>query len=205
MTIDSGGNVGIGTSTFGTNAETALAIAEGVTPTTSPAGMVQLYVQPDSGLAELYVLDESGTTTQLSDHALSYPVELAVDEEFPRVKRDRQNYLGHERYIALGKMAQLVEKLAKQAGFLPEDRYIVMKRPIPKRDWDADEQAAYDRRKGKIAAANAQIETLNAELADMPDDYTHAAQRATLVERIDAVAVPGQYIKRPKPAFLEAK
>lgn len=41
--IDSSGNVGIGTSSFGTSAATALAIATGTAPTTGPADTIQIY------------------------------------------------------------------------------------------------------------------------------------------------------------------
>lgn len=44
-TLFSAGNVGIGTSTFGTSAANVIGIANGTAPTTSPAGMGQLYVE----------------------------------------------------------------------------------------------------------------------------------------------------------------
>jgi hypothetical protein len=43
--VVSGGNVGIGTTSFGTNAVGVLGIGNGTAPTTSPAGMGQLYVE----------------------------------------------------------------------------------------------------------------------------------------------------------------
>ncbi len=46
-----GGNIGIGTTTFGTNAAKVLGIASGTAPTTAPANMVQIYsedVSPDN-------------------------------------------------------------------------------------------------------------------------------------------------------------
>ena len=42
------GNIGIGTSTFGTNAATVLGIANGTVPSTSPADMIQLYSKDSS-------------------------------------------------------------------------------------------------------------------------------------------------------------
>jgi hypothetical protein len=45
LRIDAVGNVGIGTSTFGTNAVRVLAIANGTAPTTGVAGVGQLYVE----------------------------------------------------------------------------------------------------------------------------------------------------------------
>ena len=43
-----GGNVGIGTGTFGTNAATVLGIANGTVPSTSPANMIQVYSKDSS-------------------------------------------------------------------------------------------------------------------------------------------------------------
>jgi hypothetical protein len=43
MRIDSSGNVGIGTSTFGTSAVRSFAIATGTAPTTGPADTIQIY------------------------------------------------------------------------------------------------------------------------------------------------------------------
>ena len=49
MTIDSSGNAGFGVSTFGTNATKVLGIsADGTVPSTSPAGMIQIFADDSS-------------------------------------------------------------------------------------------------------------------------------------------------------------
>jgi hypothetical protein len=63
MRIDSSGNVGIGTSTFGTSAAKVLGIANGTAPTTSPAGMGQLYVEGGA----LKYRGSSGTVTTIAN------------------------------------------------------------------------------------------------------------------------------------------
>lgn len=63
MRIDSNGNVGIGTSTFGTSAVTVIGIANGTAPTTSPAGMGQLYVEGGA----LKYRGSSGTVTTIAN------------------------------------------------------------------------------------------------------------------------------------------
>ena len=63
MRIDSSGNVGIGTSTFGTSAATVIGIANGTAPTTSPAGMGQLYVEGGA----LKYRGSSGTVTTIAN------------------------------------------------------------------------------------------------------------------------------------------
>src|SRR5690606_16988885 len=75
-TINSSGNLGLGTTTFGTDAAKVLAIGNGTAPSDSPADMVQLYaIDADDGDAsstsELYVRDEDGNATNLSPHNFS--------------------------------------------------------------------------------------------------------------------------------------
>jgi hypothetical protein len=62
MTLDTSGNLGIGATTFGTSAAKVIGIANGTAPTTSPAGMGQLYVE--SGI--LKYRGSSGTVTPLA-------------------------------------------------------------------------------------------------------------------------------------------
>ena len=74
--VISSGNVGIGTTFFGTSAVKVLAIGSGTAPTTSPADAVQMWSQNNtgqgaSGLAQLYILDEYG---------ISGPVMHALDQ-----------------------------------------------------------------------------------------------------------------------------
>jgi len=66
--IDNSGNVGIGTTGFGTNAAGVLGIGNGTAPTSSPADMVQLYAKDVTNSSELFVLDEAGNEKQLSPH-----------------------------------------------------------------------------------------------------------------------------------------
>jgi hypothetical protein len=63
MRIDSSGNVGIGTTTFGTSAVKVIGIANGTAPTTSPAGMGQLYVEAGA----LKYRGSSGTVTTIAN------------------------------------------------------------------------------------------------------------------------------------------
>jgi hypothetical protein len=63
MRIDSSGNVGIGATTFGTSAVKVIGIANGTAPTTSPAGMGQLYVEAGA----LKYRGSSGTVTTIAN------------------------------------------------------------------------------------------------------------------------------------------
>jgi hypothetical protein len=63
MRIDSSGNVGVGVSTFGTSAAKVLGLANATAPTTSPAGMGQLYVEAGA----LKYRGSSGTVTTIAN------------------------------------------------------------------------------------------------------------------------------------------
>jgi hypothetical protein len=60
--IDTSGNVGVGVSTFGTSAAKVLGLANATAPTTSPAGMGQLYVEAGA----LKFRGSSGTVTTIA-------------------------------------------------------------------------------------------------------------------------------------------
>ena len=62
-TVDSTGNVGIGVSTFGTSAAKVLGLANATAPSTSPAGMGQLYVEAGA----LKYRGSSGTVTTIAN------------------------------------------------------------------------------------------------------------------------------------------
>ena len=61
--IDSSGNVGVGVSTFGTSAAKVLGLANATAPSTSPAGMGQLYVEAGA----LKYRGSSGTVTTIAN------------------------------------------------------------------------------------------------------------------------------------------
>jgi hypothetical protein len=63
MTLDATGNVGVGVSTFGTSAAKVIGIADGIAPSTSPAGMGQLYVEAGA----LKYRGSSGTVTTIAN------------------------------------------------------------------------------------------------------------------------------------------
>jgi hypothetical protein len=63
MRIDNAGNIGIGVSTFGTSAAKVLGLANATAPSTSPAGMGQLYVESGA----LKYRGSSGTVTTIAN------------------------------------------------------------------------------------------------------------------------------------------
>jgi hypothetical protein len=63
MRLDSSGNLGVGAASFGTSAAKVIAIGNGTAPTTSPAGMGQLYVENGA----LKYRGSSGTVTTIAN------------------------------------------------------------------------------------------------------------------------------------------
>jgi hypothetical protein len=63
LSIDQTGNVGVGVSTFGTSAAKVLGLANATAPSTSPAGMGQLYVEAGA----LKYRGSSGTVTTIAN------------------------------------------------------------------------------------------------------------------------------------------
>jgi hypothetical protein len=71
LVFTTAGNLGVGTSVFGTGAKHVLAIQNGAVPTNSPANLVQVYAEKVSAKSELRVRDENGFVTTLSPHNFS--------------------------------------------------------------------------------------------------------------------------------------
>ena len=113
LRIDRSGNVGIGTSTFGTNAATVLAIANGTVPTTSPANSVQLYSEDVAASAELKVRDEATNITTLSPHNFSLIGKPSEPGAFSHYSEYTNPETGEREAINIDmvKLARLVEQL----------------------------------------------------------------------------------------------
>lgn len=83
MRIDASGNVGIGTSTFGTSAATVLAIATGTAPSTGPADTIQIFSTDLSAGNTILSLRTEGTpvnanTTAAATHRIAVRINGTV-------------------------------------------------------------------------------------------------------------------------------
>lgn len=81
MLLDSSGNFGIGTASFGTNAAGVLALFNGTAPTTSPADTVQLFsADISAGNASLGIRTETAVVTEsvTSDRTLAVTINGTV-------------------------------------------------------------------------------------------------------------------------------
>lgn len=116
VTIDTSGNVIIGTTAAGTSAAKVLGIANGTAPSSSPANMIQLW--SDSG--ELKVRDASGNVTTLSPHAGDAPEWMYDDDQQPpHISREANMFAGTIRFVNHTRASRLQQMLF-DGQLLPE-------------------------------------------------------------------------------------
>jgi len=188
------GNVGIGTTNFGTNAAGVIGIANATAPTSSPADMVQLYAEDVTASSELRVRDEAGNVTTLSPHAKDAPDSLydngkGVDE----MHRVANHYLGTIVFTNVDRRNDLMQKQLNGEE-LPEDRTFKVTETFAEynartgadlqvEDWDANQQAMFDAQEEKVAARQAEIDAWDNEEEEAPEPLQ-------------------SYVKKPKPDWL---
>ena len=189
-----GGNVGIGTTNFGTDASGVLGIANATAPTSSPADMVQLYAEDVTASSELRVRDEAGNVTTLSPHAKDAPDSLydngkGVDE----MHRVANHYLGTIVFTNVDRRNDLMQKQLSGEE-LPEDRTFKVTETFTEynartgadlqvEDWDANQQAMFDAQEEKVVARQAEIDAWDNEEEEAPEPLQ-------------------SYVKKPKPDWL---
>jgi len=194
MRIFSNGNVGIGTTSFGTNASGVICIGNGTAPTSSPADMVQLYAEDVTASSELRVRDEAGNVTTLSPHAKDAPDSLydngkGVDE----MHRVANHYLGTIVFTNVDRRNDLMQKQLNGEE-LPEDRTFKVTETFAEynartgadlqvEDWDANQQAMFDAQEEMVVARQAEIDAWDNEEEEAPDPLQ-------------------SYVKKPKPDWL---
>jgi hypothetical protein len=192
--VTGNGNVGIGTTSFGTNAAGVIGIGNGTAPTTAPVDMVQLYAKDDAGSSALYVRNEANTETILSPHAADAPSSLydrppGVEE----MHRSANYYLGTIVFTNVDRRNALLQKQLNGEE-LPEDRTFTVIETFAEynartgadlqvEDWDANQQAMFDAQEEKVAARQAEIDAWDNEEEEAPEPLQ-------------------SYVKKPKPDWL---
>jgi hypothetical protein len=156
MVIDATGNVGIGTSTFGTSATEVLAISTGTAPTSSPADAVQLYASGAS--AELFVRDEAGNATVLSPHNFSL---ASRSEPMAWSYYSENQEIGEKLNVDMLKVVRLVEQLAGEKLVYRAD---LSGKPVEETSAPEGLAAAVDRLTRLVEAQQREIEQLKIRL-----------------------------------------
>jgi len=148
-------NVMLGTATTPASATNSLVLANGTVPTGSVTNAVILYAEDVSSSSELKVRDEAGNIATLSANVVEYPADMAVSSEYPYVTLRENAYNDTRTYIALNRMAELVQELSRREGLLGANEYIikhVSKDPNDVESWDDRESIRYDKLQADILA-----------------------------------------------------
>ena len=191
---DSGGSIGIGTTTPGgstTVGTKVLSIANGTEPVGGRDGQISLFSKDVSNSAELFVMDEAGNKTQLSPHPTDFLDTLPIaDRPFPWAYRSENEYLGKRISVDLAGLVAAVEQLTGKKFMFIED--------IPQRSWDADQEAQRLAREKEIQNALQQVAELEQKIvAEENED-----KKQELVKQKEAIVIPEPYVKREPPKWI---
>lgn len=166
----------------------------------------KIYAKDISSLAEIFVMDEGGTETQISAHSRQAPDSLYDDADgMPdMIVEEVQHYAGKIRYTNKTRLARLMSLTdIEKSALTPEQRQVSIcetfaeheartGNKLKMRDWTADQEAAkaeYDAKRAELQAAyDAAFES-----GDV-DEIAAASQALT--------DHPAKDIRKPKPNFL---
>ena len=176
-TVRANNNVFLGTSTAGTAAALNLVFSNGTSPTTSPANSVALWAADVAGSSELHIRDEAGNVSVLSANVEDYPDSISPSASYPYVEYQANKYAGVETFIAMHRMAELVQQLAHAQGLLPADSLIIQHRAIPRENWQAQQDTMLVRSVRDSLAAVTRGDTL----------------------------IPRRHVEHPLPTWIEAR
>jgi len=196
------------------------------TPSAPSTNGARQYAKDVSGTAELFGMDEGGTETQQTPHAIgSSPFPEDLSDPFPYIFQDTNYYVGVTRYINISRMAYLLQRL------FPNEP-IVVERDLPKDqwwDWDAEQsklQARYNaERAAEIEAREKAIrQAALARRASIILNHMRAEAQAAGVEQVEIdkleplaadleaarAEIPSRVrpvadIRKPAPAWLKPR
>jgi len=123
-----GPNVGIGTSTFDSSADTVLAIQNGTAPSAGTTNQSYFYAKDVSASSEMFVMDEAGNETQLSSHGFVL-VEPDDNEQYPWSFYAKSDVLGMEVNVDMSAVVREVEVLSGKS-------FIHVRDFISEKSWD---------------------------------------------------------------------
>lgn len=153
-------NIGVGTTTYGTNADMVIGIANGTPPSTSPANMVQLYAEDVAASSELRVRDEAGNVTTLSPHNFD-TYDPPADQVIPWSFYSWNPYVGKEVGVDMYKLVKAVEQLSGQ-----QLMYVRDLPPEAVGDWYAEQELVRLERVARIAEQRDRKAIMDARVAE---------------------------------------
>lgn len=193
MILVSGGNFGVGATSWGSSAQNVLAILDGTPPGSSPANMIQLYSEDNGGgTSELFVRDEDGNITELSPHPTLFLNTLPVDNDhvFPHAYWSRNPYLGKEIFIDMALLAFEVQRLS--------GKKIITINDIPRKDWDDNQELIRIDRADQITKAQERIIELDLLIAGEENEE----RISDLIDEKQGVVIPETYTKKQTPEWI---
>jgi len=139
--FDTAGNLLAQGTTLDDSITNGLIIAAGDAPNSSPADACQLWVEDvgGAGQAELRVRDELGNVSNVSANVATYPDSITPSRRYPYVTMCEQRFAGVRTYVALHRLAELVQAWARTRGHLGPGENIIVHERIPREDWTKSE------------------------------------------------------------------
>jgi hypothetical protein len=165
LKVDSVGNLGLNTTTFNASAVGVLAIANGTAPAAGTANQSYFYARDVSASSEMFTMDESGTETQLSEHASDAPEWLydqAPGQE--NVSRMANYFAGEINFVNNDRRNKLIEMTIAGQALPVEKRFKVTETfaeynartgsNLKIANWSENQEAYRIARQGEIDDAN---------------------------------------------------
>ena len=164
-------------------------------PSSSPAGLVQLWAYDVSASSELKVRDEAGNVTTLSPHPADFMNSLPVDNDHqvPFAYSSENVYIGKKIQIDMELLAREVERLSGKS--------LVTVTTIETEDWDINQDSIKTKNTADRLKAQTTIDDLTAQIADASNDKA----KTILIEAKNDIIVPDAYIKKIIPAWLASR
>ena len=186
------GNVGIGTSVFGTDAAKVLCIKNGTAPSTSPADSVQLYAEDVSSSSELKVRDEAGNINTLSPHNFSL-FDPAADDPYPWSYYAENSYLGERVNVDMSGAIRAIEELTGK-------KFIYREKFTPIGEWGQAKREARIAEWIKAHTYEVEVDVKDALIPPEPDPIPEPVGPAYDPETLDPIEPPASV---PPPPWQE--
>jgi hypothetical protein len=197
------GNVGIGTTVFGTSSAGILGLGNGTAPTSSPASMVQLWSEVVSSTQELRVRDGAGNVTTLSPHNFSM-FTPDPSQVFPWSYYSKNAHIGKEMSVDMyGAVAEIEKLSGKQFIYLadlPADQI---------ESWDAQEATnkttIEQQRLDKALAAEVEVVVADAvEVVTITKTQTSATETESVTKYVlDAESGQPSIVVKTQPKMVQ--
>lgn len=203
MTINTSGNVGIGTTTFDGTAAGVLAMGNGTAPAAGTANQSYIYAKDVTASSEMHVMDEAGNETLLSPHAKDAPLwlyDMPAGEE--NVSRIANYFVGEIHFVNEDRRNRYIEMMINGETLPAEKRFKITEtfaeynartgESLQVSDWSVAQAENVAERKEKLIteAMQEEVETVEAEvyveeIEKVEEEIEVSLSEATVDEMVD--------------------